>query len=478
MKSSKLIKILSSLSEKEFKNFEKSAFNHFHKTDKNISFLKFLSKNYPKFKEENITKEIVFHIIYKNESFADIRIRELMSATFKYLQFFLVTIENNSSDFYYQLSLLKQYYKRRLDSLYLAQLKVVKKILKKDNFKNKEYFRRKYLLASLENDYFNHKRIRSFDENIQVMLNNFDFYYFSTKLIESCEMLNRQKLLNQTYNLNLFKEIEEIIENNVGDYLNQPMILCYFEIFKLLKTNDDIEQYKRTVKILKKHTSFITPNELKSLFDFPKNYCIGNINKGNENYIEVLFELQQYLIYKEFNQTNGFISNSDYNNIITIALKLKKFEWSKVFIEKYKNKVTLKHRENAYNINKAYLYYSLKEYGNTLDLLNEIKFTDVYYAYYAKIIQLKTYFALKEYETLSYFIVSFKLYIKRNKEYPTEFKKAADLFLSYFKRILNAIEKKNFERKKKTTEKLNALSKKIKEEGKIHNRIWLLDIIE
>lgn len=477
MKNSKLIKTLSTFTSKEFKEFEKRANSVFYKSEKHLQFIKIIANHFPNFNEDKINKQKVFSQIYKKEAYADIRIRELMSALNKVLREYLVFLQNSTNKFQYELNLLRQYNDRKLESLYSSQLKVVKAILKKDQFKNKEHFRRMFLLASVENDHFSKKNIRALDGNIQTMMNNLDYFYFSTKLIETCEMLNRQMVLNQQYELHLFDEIESLINNHKDSYLTQPTIICYYDIYKLFLNDDNIEQLDLTIKTLKEHNKYFTNNELKAIFDFPQNYCIRNVNKGNDKYLEKLFELQLYIVDKEFNLVNGFISNIDYKNIITIALKLKKYEWSIDFIENSKENVEPHMRENSYNFNKAYYYYSIGQYEDTQEILNSVEFTDVYYASSSKIILLKVYYLLNEFETLSYFITSFKLFIKRNKELPSNYKKGVDLFLTYFKKIFNITEKQNYYTQTKLNEKLDDIIKGIKTENNLPNRVWLLEII-
>lgn len=478
MNTSKLLRTLKTLSSKEFKTFEKKAINHFNKKDKLVVFIKFIAKNYPEFDDNKISKEKIFKAIYKNEKYFDIRIRELMSLTFKYLKEFLISLETKESYFYYQFALLKQYNKRKLENLYQAQLKVVKNILKKDKFKNKEYFKREYLVANIEYEHYSKKNIVSLDTKLQTKTDNLDFYYISTKLQETCDMLNRQKILNQKYNFHLFDEITNLIEKHKNDYLNHPFIICYYEVYKLLKTDNDTSQLKRCINTLKENSKNFIDKEIKNLFDFPQNYCIANMNKGKLNYIQILFDLQKDLINENFILVNGYISQVSYVNIVTLALKLKKYKWAKEFNEKYQEKVEPEYRENTYNMNLANLYYSSKEYSKTLGLLNQIEFTDVYYASYSKIILLKTYYALKEYETLFYFITAFRLFLKRNKELSSNFKTNTDLFLTYFKKILTIADKINFIDTQIVNSKLKELENNIKTEKSILNRIWLLEIIE
>ena len=478
MKSSKLIQALASFSDKEFKKFEKYAMQFFNKNEKMLSFIEFIGFHFPDFKEEEISKLNAYKYVFQNDVFEDVRVRELMAALNKMLRDYIVIENIKAKDFYYELELLKFYKDKELQSHYDLQLKSIKKILKKDKFKNIENFRRKYLLADIENEHFTKKHIRALDENVQLKLDNLDFLYFSTKLKESCEMLNRQRLLNQQYNFNMFEEIETLIEKYLNSYLNHPTIVCYYEIYKLLKTKDDVLLLKNCLEVLNRNNSKFTDIELKSLYDFPQNYCIAQVNKGNSLFIEILFDLQKSILIESFNLIDGFISQISYRNIVSIALKLKKFDWSEKFIEDYKDKVAPEFRENSYNMNKANLYYSIKEYDKTIQLLNQVEFTDAYFAYYSKIILLKTYYAKKEFETLPYFITAFKLHLKRNNQVSSSFKKSTDLFLSYFKKILNIAEKIDFLDNKITEKKLKNLIESIKKEKVVLNRVWLIDIVE
>lgn len=479
MKSSKFIQVISTFSDKEFKEFEKTAVSYFHKNEKMLSFIEFITYHYPNFEEENVSKLNAFRFVYtQGEEFEDIRIREMLSALNKVLKDFLVFSSNTSSDFYYELNLLKQYQKRKLINLYNTQLKIVKSILTKDKFRNDEFFRRTYLLANVENDFFVNKQISTPDDSIQVKLDNLDYYYFSIKLKESCDMLNRQLTLNYKYEFQLLEDVNLLVEQYKDSYLNKAPIKCYYQIFILLQKNENIEQLNKTINTIKNNIENFSKNELKALFDYPQNYCIRLINQGNTSYVKILFELQKYLLQEKLNLINEFLSAASYRNIVSIAIKLKEYDWCQSFIEEYKDKVSPELRDNNYFMNKANLFFALKKYGETLTLLNQVEFTDVYFVTSAKTLMVKAYYALGEYETLSYFITAFQLYLKRNKELSQNYKTGALKFLSLFKKVFKLAESINFLESAKINEKLISYKKDIQKEKNIHNRAWLLEIIE
>lgn len=478
MKTSKLISVVQSLSDKEFKELIKFLNYKFENNDLYRSFADFLSANYPHFKDEKISKEVVFKKLFPNQKYEDIKVRELMSNTYKQVRDFLIYMELQSSDFKRDLALLKQFRKRKFDNLFGQQLKQLRKSVHADPLKNLEYTKREFLLAEEENQYFEDQRIRAFDESIQVKLDNLDIYYFSVKLRDTCEMLNRQRIINQQYDLNLLEEMNHIIEKNKKDYLNYPALNCYYEIYHLLTTEEDEKQLDRTISTLNDNIKYFNKRELKSMYDYALNYCIRHVNQGNTIYVVKLFDLQKVLIEKEIMLDKGELSHISYKNIVSIALKLKEYKWSAKFIEQYRANIAPKYRENAYNLNKAYLLYATEEYDETISLLNQVDFTDVYYACSAKFTLLKAYYALQEYETLEYFVTAFNLYLKRNAEISPAYKKSSQNFVKTFKKILILATKLDYFEMSKIEHKKQLILKSIEEEKEMANRAWLLEKME
>ncbi|MEZ4928800.1 MAG: hypothetical protein R2777_02145 [Chitinophagales bacterium] len=241
-----------------------------------------LKKAYPNYEDASLEKNRVYNSIFKNKNYKDIKVRELMSALTKLAEQYLSVIESTKNEFYTALALLNQYRKRQLTALYKQQVKQVSKLIEQDKFLNAEFFKRKLLFADIENDFFEQQQVRTHDEALGVKNENLDKYYFSTKLQTLCELLNRENILNDKFNKILENEIVAMVEKHKKSFLDVPSVQCYYEIYLLLKSKNDEQQYQKAFNTINKYQKSFEDAELKSMYAYLINYCIQHINKGNK----------------------------------------------------------------------------------------------------------------------------------------------------------------------------------------------------
>lgn len=474
MYNSKLIRIFSSFNEEELTGFETFLLSQIKEDNNTYKLYTVLKKAHPNYENASLEKNRVYNSIFKNKNYKDIKVRELMSALTKLAEQYLSVIESTKNEFYTALALLNQYRKRQLAALYKQQVKQVSKLIEQDKFLNAEFFKRKLLFADIENDFFEQQQVRTHDEALGVKNENLDKYYFSTKLQTLCELLNRENILNDKFNKILENEIVAMVEKHKKSFLDVPSVQCYYEIYLLLKSKNDEQQYQKAFNTINKYQKSFEDAELKSMYAYLINYCIQHINKGINEFTPKLFELQKTLLQNKILLENGWLSHISYRNIVSIAIKLNEYAWAEKFIEDYKEKIQEKHRENAYNLSASNLLYAKHNYAETVGLLNQVEFTDVYYACTAKFTLLKAYYALQEWETLDYFVSAFQLYLKRNKEISTTFKKSSENFIKYFKKLLLIIKQIDYKENSYLNKKIKDLKIAIEEEKILANKAWLL----
>jgi tetratricopeptide (TPR) repeat protein len=126
-------------------------------------------------------------------------------------------------------------------------------------------------------------------------------------------------------------------------------------------------------------------------------------------------ELHHYLLEKEILLNNGKLPEWDFKNIVTVALRAGETSWAEKFINDYKNSLPEEVRENAYCYNKAAYYHSVGRFEEAMQLLQEVDFTDESYQVGSKIILLKSYFEMGEYNAAISLIDAFRRQIERSK---------------------------------------------------------------
>lgn len=278
------------------------------------------------------------------------------------------------------------------------------------------------------------------------MVDWLDAFYLSKKLRWVCEMLNRSRIVNTQYQYHLLDEIKVILAKDYP-HLQKVFIKAYFLVYKTLTESDNIDHFHSLIQILDENLGAIPKAEAISLYRYAQNYCIGKINKGETAFMLELYNIYKKLLDNEFLYEKGILAHPHFKNIITLGLRLKDFDWVLHFIESNKQYLQKDIRENAYHFNLATYYYEASDFDKVVDLLNRVKFNDVYYEISSKYILLKVYYDLEEYILLNYLTSSFERYIKRNKSVSTQNRQGIVNFLFVLKNLVKIKEWKGYKGK-------------------------------
>ena len=113
---------------------------------------------------------------------------------------------------------------------------------------------------------------------------------------------------------------------------------------------------------------------------------------------------------------DGEISRFAYKNIVALALKLHKYEWVKNFIEDYTPYLHSKYRDSNRNYNLARLYFVKKEYQKAMPMLAQVDDSDLLLNLDSRVMLLKMYYEMKEYDALDNLMTSFRIMLLRKKK--------------------------------------------------------------
>ncbi|MEO1260260.1 MAG: hypothetical protein AAFZ15_15805 [Bacteroidota bacterium] len=261
-----------------------------------------------------------------------------------------------------------------------------------------------------------------------------DCYYLSKKLEQYTDSLGYQDMLSEAEDIQLFPGLLEHVKNS--HYLNEPAVKAWYLIV-LMRLYPEQEDYFFQLKNLIENEGHCFPQkELHTFFIHLMNYCIyTKINQNRPDYYEELFYLYLISIEKEIIFINQQLNPHHYKNIITISLRLEKFEWVENFIQNYTHLLPESDKENAYNYNLANVYFSQGKYEKVIEQLREVEYQNITYALGSKLLLLRTYFELKEDTALSSLIDSFRIYLRRNREITTSVKQQYMNTLRFTKKI-------------------------------------------
>jgi len=167
------------------------------------------------------------------------------------------------------------------------------------------------------------------------------------------------------------------------------------------------------------------------------------------------------------------LAHPHYKNIVTLGLRLKSYDWIKNFIEHYQVYLVEHIRKNAYHFNLATYFYETGDFDHVVQLLNSVEFTDVYYEISSKYILMKVYYDLGEFTLLSYLIISFERYIKRNKAVSSQNRQGILHFLMVLKKLAKIKEWQTFKGNAFIIAQKSKLAILLEKKEPIANSVWL-----
>ncbi|MBI2270764.1 MAG: hypothetical protein HYU69_10480 [Bacteroidetes bacterium] len=477
MNNSKVIDLIESLSAIELRRFEKFLASPFFNTNPAIvKLFNYIESCRSKPVPVASDKLQAFKLIFGNEKYNEQKISDLMTYLTRHIEDFLSHINFERQTMLKKSYFLKELRERNKDNYFESNIREYRKKLQRSLIKDQEYYYGSFLLEKEQDHYFIMQGIRKDDKSLQHKSDSIDVFFLIEKLKNLCEMISRKNIISAEYEFRMKDEIMNYIRSDKNHFGNIPAIKIYYNILLTLTESENETHFKNLKKVLSENFNFFTREEAGQMYGYAQNYCIKKINSGRQEYHSELFDLYESLLKTKIIFEDKYLSQSDYKNIVSIGLRLEKFEWTKTFIEQYKNSIAPEFRENAYEYNLASYYYSKHDYKNALKLLQKVEFTDVFYHLGAKSMLLKMYYELEEVEPFYSGIDAFKVYLGRNKQISPDqrlsHKNLVTLTKKAFDIRIRGTSSKNYQKA------IETLKHKINTKKNIANLQWLKERIE
>ena len=230
---------------------------------------------------------------------------------------------------------------------------------------------------------------------------------------------------------------------------------------------DESDYYLKAKQIITEHITSFAKDEAHDQFIFLQNFCIKRINLGEERFLEELFDLYRISLSNELIIENGKISLSVFKNIATVGIRLGKINWVKEFTNSYTPMLEKKHQESAYGYNIARVFFYEKNYKQSIKFLTSIDFTDVYFELGCRLLLIKIYYELNDFEAIESHIKTLVSFVQRNKSISPYHKEIHKNFA--------LVTKKLFEAKEGNRKQLSIVKSILKETVEIADLTWILN---
>lgn len=474
MLKSKLILLLKSLEKKEMTRFNEFLASPYHNKQQETRDLgAYFHKIYPHFTEKNCERTLIFKKVFKKADFNQARLNLVFTYTFRLLEKFLIQEQLKEASHTEAILLLQKLRYKQLFPHFKKKLQQTQNNLQKDIIQDSNSYRLQFQVSTEADEYHTLQSKHQKDQSIQNKQDSLDTFFISEKLKDACEMFLRNKLLKADYSIQLLEAVEKMVQDNFEKYRQVPSVIIYYQIYQML-IHDDAPYFHQLMPILAQHIHHFNLIEQRSIYDYAQNFCIARINEGDEVFLEELFKLYQAQLSTELLIEKGYLLEWHYKNIVTVGLRLHKYEWVHKFIEDFKTKLHPDSLQNAYRYNLAAYFYDTLQYKKVLELVGQIEFKDIRYSLGAKSILLRTYYDLKEYEALASHSHAFKIYLNRNKLISDYRKKGFYHLIKFTERLAKLKAEIGFVEKTKIAQKVAKIQKDIETSEPIFNKKWLL----
>ena len=363
----------------------------------------------------SLEKTVVFAALYGNAVYNDNWLRHAQSFLLKAMEDYLAyqTMEESSAQKLFFLA--KAYNNLQLEKPFQQTFQAIQTALKTTPLHDANSLQ---LQNDIEKLWFQNEaqKSRKAEKNLQIILVSQEKAFAADKLRTVCTAMSYQNLYQLDYDFGVLDAILSRIEAQSW-HKTEPAIAVYYFIYKMNAIEDGFIFFDDLRAEMTQNIQSFEKYEQRNIFIFAINYTIKQCNKGNQTFFRKLFDL-----YKEGIEShilidnNGELSPYTYKNMVATGLRIGEIDYAFHFLETYKDKMPIENRKNFYEYNLARYYFTIKHFTQALPLLEKLTYGDIFFQLDAKVMLLKLYYQLDDYDKLDLTLQNFQQFLHRKKE--------------------------------------------------------------
>lgn len=392
--------------------------------------------NYP------FAKKALFAKVYPGLDFKEKEMNLLSSRLLKLVEDYIALWDMLDDPVSKKIHLAKAYRKLRLEQHFKTAVRDAQSVLGKHPLQNAFALRQRF---DLEDEYYDYiaspNRIER--TNLQAASDTFDAYFLATKLKQACLHLSRHTINQEQYNIGFLEESLHYLEAR-PHLLELPAVAVYFYCYKAITTADE-SYFARLRQSIANHQQSFRPGEIRDIYFLAINYCIRRLNGGEQPFILEALALYKDSLEQGFLLEGGAIPESTFSNIVSLALKLGEFDWTKRFIHGNSQYLKDAFRNSILHFSLAKLFF---EQGMYKESMKEAVLVDTKAPFLmlgTKTLQLKIYYELGAFDALDSLLESLRLYIQRSKNLGYR-KKNYEYLLTFTRKLIELVPGRTAER--------------------------------
>ncbi len=357
MKNSKLLKLLSSFSSREWTKLIKMSISPYFTNNKKIEILlRYLQPYTPNFDE--LEKTVVFAKVFEESEYDDDKLRKLFTESVNLVNQLFLIEKQKQEPLNTQLDLLEIYQERSITNEYSLLEKKLTKFYKNTEILTPEFIQRRRRLHRIQLQRLNVKQAKTRREIIRAEIIDLeDYTNINMAILNSYLNNDKNQLKPDEWTLPKYEPFLKIL------YQNLTHLILHFDqkLFDAL-----LELYYELPPAFPKHYKL-------EFFRFLLNANVRQYQLNPEKHLESAFNLNVEGVENGTLLKFGKISVGSFTNIIFLGSKLKRFDWVEMFIEKYQKMLPKSEKAESLFIGRLNFLFYKKEFEQALELWNKKK---------------------------------------------------------------------------------------------------------
>lgn len=435
MHNSKLVAHLKLLKAEELKRFFSFLRSPYYTQSKDvIRLFKLIRKYYPTFLSKHLQKESLFKKMYPNETYSDIKLRNLQSKLNKILEAYLIQISFEKNEFEKKKKLAQVFRERNYYSGFRRNIMQLLAQLEAKPHRDANYFFEKYSL--FKNLYFHEETLQNTKSlpSLKETMSTLENFYAIERLYLGIDLKNREHIFSEKHDFNF----EDYSYKPPKDNLTFNL---YRSAYQLLDRRGK-EDYETLKKSLDTKISSLKKETAEVIYYLLLNFATQNF-QGEPN-----FYLKELFLLSKFGLKTGTVTLNDtfYLNTVIYAAVNQEFTWAQHFIEEQENAQNSVISPYIRRLARGQLFFNSGDYHNVIEVLKDFDTQNILYLLSAKFIIFRSLFKLMEQDT-SYFLTTmayadaFERFLTRTKSINQQKKQRYLKFIRLIRKIIKLREK-------------------------------------
>ena len=411
MLNSKLIQVYKTLDRIEIRQLKKWINSPIHNKHESVTKLFiYLSSRYS-LSFKTVNKKRVFQHLFPNQEYNENQLNHIISYSYKMLLEFLGYIRLVQEQKKIKESQFEELKTRRLPKIAQQVLQQSKKQLKAQSLRNATYHLHTFELEAAQMQ-LKTLSDRNAANNLPNIFKHLSDFFVITTLRYACIAISHTQVHKTAYDIPFLTAILEKITQDIEQ--NSPVVQIYYRAYMALKHANEQAHFVELKNIFFTSAQCLDIQEQRDILLMAINYCIRRLNVGQllQTAAETL-ELYTYGLDKKILLEQGLLSKYAFNNIVSLGLKLKRFDWVQHFIKEYGQYLNSKFQTSHVHYNTAKWHFAQQQYEEVLTLLIQMEYDDILMNVDAKVMLVKIYYLNDAFDALNSLLNSFTVFLQR-----------------------------------------------------------------